>query len=52
MQLYPNAFGFPTAQGERGMADTHHERITPRTCLGEDLDVLPAHEAEFQEPPL
>jgi len=33
------------------MADTHDEGITSGACLGEDLDVLPAHEAELEEPP-
>jgi hypothetical protein len=49
--LNPDAFGFATAQGERRVADTYDEGIASRACLGEDLDVLPADEAELEEPP-
>lgn len=52
MQLDPNAFGLAPAQGERRMADAHDEGIASGACLGEDLDVLPAYEAELEEPPL
>ena len=52
MQLDPDALGFAPAQGERRMANTHHEGIAPGARLGENLDVLPAHEAELEEPAL
>jgi hypothetical protein len=34
------------------VADAHDERITAGARLGEDLHVLPSHEAELEEPAL
>jgi hypothetical protein len=52
VQFDVDALGLAPAQGERRMTDAHDERITAGTCLGEYLDVLSAHEAELEEPPL
>jgi hypothetical protein len=52
VQLDQDGLGLAPAQCERRMADAHHEGIAAGACLGEDLDVFPAHEAEFEKPPL
>lgn len=52
VQFDVDALGLAPAQGERRMADAHHEGITPRARLGEDFDLLPAHEAELEKPAL
>jgi hypothetical protein len=50
--LNPDVLDLAAAQGERRMADAYHEGITAGACLGEDLDLLSAHETELEEPPL
>jgi hypothetical protein len=49
MQLYQDALGFASPQGERGVADTHDEGVTTRARLGQDLDLLAVHETELEE---
>ena len=52
LQLHPDALRLAPAQRERRVPHAHHEGIAPGTGLGEDLDVLAAHEAELEQPPL
>jgi hypothetical protein len=34
------------------MTDAHHERVTPRARLGENLDILATAESELEQPAL
>jgi hypothetical protein len=52
VQFDVDALDLAPSQGERRVADAHDEGITAGACLGEYLDVFPAHEAELEEPPL
>src|SRR5215469_3255269 len=49
MQLDPHALSFAPPQGERRVADTHHEGVTSGPRLGEDLDLLAVHETQLEE---
>src|SRR6266853_1693075 len=52
LQFYPHALRLTPAQRKRRVTDAHYERITPRARLGEDFDLLAAHEAELEQPAL
>jgi len=51
MQLDEHVLDFAPAQGECRVTDTHHERIMPGTCFGQDLDLLAMDEAELEQSP-
>jgi hypothetical protein len=45
----PNCFGFASPEGQRRIPDADNKGITPRPRFRNDLDVLTATKAEFEQ---